>query len=425
MRRHRLPAHPLKFGGAMKNNTLRVVALIWAAVMIAVISSTATLLISGRTAQQTTQETRWVSEEEYATIQRYSRLDEVRNTLLNNYYEDLDEDVLLLGAIRGMTGSIGDPYTFYYTPEELTRANENNAGLYRGIGVLLQNTTDGYIEIVRVYPNTPAEAADLRMGDRILAVDGTEVSGADGRVYNEAVNMIRGVDGSEVTLTLLRGTDTLDIPVTRGDVSISYASYCMLPGDIGYIGISQFTGNAVSVFNEAIESFKQQNVRGLIVDVRNNPGGLLDEVVNIADALLPTGVIVYIKERDGNRQDFYSNEEMYDVPLVVLVNEMSASASEILASAVQAFGRGTIMGTNTYGKGIVQSLITYKDDQAGIQLTTSSYFDALDRCPHKVGVQPDVEVPLEADFVPEEPDPETDNQLAAAIDEVERLIAER
>lgn len=409
----------------MKNNSLRVVALIWAAVMIAVISSTATLLISGRTAQQATQESRWVSEEEYAAIQRYGRLDEVRNTLLNDYYEELDEDELLLGAIRGMTSSIGDPYTFYYTPEELKRAEENNAGLYHGIGVLLQNTTDGFIEIVRVYPDTPAEAAGVRAGDCILAVDDVEVSGIDGRAYNEAVNMIRGAEATQVTLTLRRGEQTLDIPVTRGDVSISYASYQILPGNIGYIGITQFTGNASAVFHEAIESFKQQNVRGLIVDVRNNPGGLLDQVVNIADELLPTGVIVYIKEKDGNRQDFYSNEEMYDVPLVVLVNDMSASASEILASAVQAFGRGTVMGTTTYGKGIVQSLITYKEDNAGIQLTTSSYYDALDRCPHKVGVQPDIEVPLEAEFVSEEPDPEGDNQLAAAIEEIERLIAER
>ncbi len=409
----------------MKNNSLRVVALIWAAVMIAVISSTATLLISGRTAQQATQESRWVSEEEYAAIQRYGRLDEVRNTLLNDYYEELDEDELLLGAIRGMTSSIGDPYTFYYTPEELKRAEENNAGLYHGIGVLLQNTTDGFIEIVRVYPDTPAEVAGVRAGDCILAVDDVEVSGIDGRAYNEAVNMIRGAEATQVTLTLRRGEQTLDIPVTRGDVSISYASYQILPGNIGYIGITQFTGNASAVFHEAIESFKQQNVRGLIVDVRNNPGGLLDQVVNIADELLPTGVIVYIKEKDGNRQDFYSNEEMYDVPLVVLVNDMSASASEILASAVQAFGRGTVMGTTTYGKGIVQSLITYKEDNAGIQLTTSSYYDALDRCPHKVGVQPDVEVPLEAEFVSEEPDPEGDNQLAAAIEEIERLIAER
>ena len=406
----------------MKNSTLRVVALIWAAVMIAVISSTATLLISGRTPQQNLQDSRWVSQEEYATIQRYKRLEEVRNTLRTSYYEELSDDELVLGAIRGMAGSIGDPYTFYYTPEELERANENNAGLYHGIGVLLQNTTRGEIEIVRVFPTTPAEAAGLRLGDYIVSVDDNPVSGVDGRSYNEAVSMIRGDDGTQVLITVLRGDELLDIPVTRGNVSISYASYQTLPGNIGYVNITQFTGNASSVFHEAVESFKQQNVRGMIIDLRNNPGGLLDQVVNIADELLPTGVIVYIKERDGNRHDFYSNESMYDAPLVVLVNDMSASASEILASAVQAFGRGTIMGETTYGKGIVQSLVTYKDDNAGIQLTTSSYYDALDRCPHKVGVQPDIEIELEADTIPLDPDPEGDNQLAAAIQEVERLI---
>ena len=409
----------------MKNNTLRVVALIWAAVMIAVISSTATLLISGRSAQQNPQDQRWVSQEEYDTIQRYSRLDEVRTTLQSSYYEDLSDEDLVLGAIRGMASSIGDPYTFYYTPEELARANENNEGVYRGIGVLLQNTVDGEIEIVRVFPETPAEAAGLRQGDLILAVDGTEVNGVDGRAYSEAVNMIRGVDGTEVTLTLLRGNSVQDVSVARGNVNVSYARYQMLPDQIGYISIDQFTGNASAVFHEAIESFRSQETRGLIIDLRNNPGGLLDQVVNIADELLPTGVIVYIKGRDGSRQDFYSNEEMYDVPLVVLVNDMSASASEILASAVQAFGRGTVMGENTYGKGIVQSLITYQEDKAGIQLTTSSYYDALDRCPHKVGVKPDIEVALEEETIPLEPDPGSDNQLAAAIKEVERLIGER
>ena len=410
----------------MSNRPLRIVALIWAAVMIAVISSTVTLLASGKASQPSAPDTRWVTQEEYDTIQRYSRLDEVRKTLETSYYEELDEDELVLGAIRGMTASIGDPYTFYYTPEELQRANENNAGLYHGIGVLLQNSGDGDIEIIRVYPDTPAEAAGVRVGDLIVAVDGEEVSGADGRTYNEAVNRIRGADATdEVILTVLRGEETVDIPVTRGDVTVSYADYQMLPGDIGYISITQFTGDASAVFHEAVEAFKAQNARGLVIDLRNNPGGMLDEVVSIADELLPTGVIVYIKERDGNRQDFYSDEQMYDVPLVVLVNDMSASASEILASAVQAFDRGTLVGVNTYGKGIVQSLITYHDDEAGIQLTTSSYYDALDRCPQKVGVQPDIEVALDAERLPAEPDPESDNQLKTALDELERLIAQR
>lgn len=409
----------------MNKNTLRTVALIWAAVMIAVISSTATLLISGRNAQPLPENSRWVSQEQYDTIQRYSRLDEVRSTLLDNYYQDLDENDLLLGAIRGMTASVRDPYTFYYTPEELKRANDNNEGVYHGIGVLLQNTSGGAIEIVRVYPNTPAEAAGLRVGDRILTVDGVEVSGADGRTYSEAVSMIRGVDGSRVTLKVQRGERTLEITANRADVSISYASYQMLPGDIGYINISQFTGNAAAVFHEAIETFRNSGAKGLVIDLRNNPGGWLDQAVSIADEVLPTGVIVYVLEKDGSRQDFYSDEAQFDVPLAVLVNDMSASASEILASAVQAFGRGAIVGVNTYGKGIVQSLFNFQDDGAGIQVTTSSYYDALDRCPHKVGVKPDIEVALEAETVPTAPDPASDNQLAAAIEAVQRQIKER
>lgn len=410
----------------MKKTSLRTVALIWAALMIAVVSSTATLLISGRTAQQpVVREERWVTQEEYDTIRRYSRLDEVRQTLMADYYQELDEDALLLGAIRGMTDAVEDRYTFYYTPEELTRANENNAGLYKGIGVLLQNNEEDEIVIVRVYPDTPAEAAGLRMGDVLLAVDDLVVSGKDGRSYNQAVDHIRGQSGTSVEITVRRDGEVMVIPVDRGEVSISYADYRMLAGNIGYISVSQFTGNAASVCEEAFEYFRGQGVDGLVIDLRNNPGGLLDQVVSVADGLLPTGVIVYVKERDGTRQDYYSDEAMYDVPLVVLVNDMSASASEILALSVQAFDRGSVVGTKTYGKGIVQSLTTYPEDGAGIQLTTSSYFDALDRCPQSVGVEPDVMVALDGDSVPLEPDPESDSQLAAALEELHRLIEEK
>lgn len=404
----------------MKKSSLRTLALVWAAVMIAVLSSTATLLIMGRNSQTQLSSLRWVTPDEYDAIQRYRRLDEVRKTLVQDYYQDLDEDALVLGAIRGMTGSIGDPYTFYYTPEELRRANENSAGVYHGIGTLLQNTADGEILVVRVYPDTPAEAAGLRVGDCLVAVDGSPISGEDGRSYNEAINRIRGEDGTQVVLTVLRGGRRFDIPVIRGDVTVSYADYQVLPDGIGYISISQFTGDAAGVFAEALEAFGAEGVKGLVIDVRNNPGGLLDQVVDIADRLLPTGVIVYVKERDGTRQDYYSDEAFFDVPLAVLVNDMSASASEILASAVQAFRRGTVVGTGTYGKGIVQSLQTYQEDGAGVQLTTSSYYDAMDRCPQGVGVKPDIELPLVGDSVPLDPDPASDNQLAAAIEAVRR-----
>ena len=406
----------------MKNSTLRVLALVWAALMIAVLSSTATLLITGRASFGQVSASRWVSQDEFDVIERYRKLDQVRQTLVDEYYTDVDEDALVLGAIRGMASSIGDPYTFYYTPEELRRANENNAGLYHGIGTLLQNTDEGRIEVVRVYPDTPAEAAGLRVGDLILAVDGAAVSGVNGRTYNDAVSRIRGEDGTNVVLTVQRDGARMDIAVTRGDVTVSYASWQVLPGDIGYIAISQFRGDAEKVFNNALEAFRAKGVKGLIVDVRNNPGGMLDMVVNIADRLLPKGLIVYVKTRDGAREDFYSDDEYYDVPLAVLVNDMSASASEILAGAVQALGRGTVVGQTTYGKGIVQSLHVFAEDESCIQLTTSSYYDAADRCPQTVGVTPDVVVAPTGAANLDVPDVENDAQLAAAVEEVENMI---
>ena len=279
------------------------------------------------------------------------------------------------------------------------------------------------IEVAAIDETSPEYEAGLRVGDRIAAVDGTPVSGEDGKSYNDAVNFIRGEQDTWIQLTIVRDGEALDISVLPGDVSISYISYQILEGNIGYINISQFTGDAASGFQKALETFKAQHVAGLVIDVRNNPGGLLDQVVSICDSLLPTGVIVYIQERDGSREYFYSDEEAYDVPLAVLVNGRSASASEILASAVQALGRGTVVGLNTYGKGIVQSLINFKEDGAGMQLTTSSYYDARDRSPQGVGVAPDVEVALEGNAIPLEPDPTSDNQLAAAIADINRQIA--
>ncbi len=408
----------------MKKNTVRIFTLVWAAVMIAALSSTATLLISGRAGSRTG-DTRWVTQDEYDRIQRYSRLDEVRKTLMSDFYQELDESQLVLGAIRGMTAAAGDPYTFYYTPEELTRANEDSAGLYHGIGVLIQRSEEGYIQVLRVYTGTPAEQAGIRAGDMIVAVDGEAISGENGHTYNDAINMIRGKEGTHVTLTIIRDGDTIQIDVLRADVNISYAEFCMLDGGMGYVSISQFTGDAADRFAQALEFFRQQNAAGMIIDVRNNPGGLLDQVTRIADSILPSGVIVYVKERDGTRMDYYSDDAMYDIPVVVLVNEMSASASEILAASVQAFDRGTVVGMTTYGKGIVQTLLTYDEDGAGLQLTTSSYYDADDRSIHGVGVKPDVEVALEGNRIPLDPDPTSDNQLSTAIQAVKKLIDAR
>ena len=399
----------------MKSNRWRTLTLIWGAVMIAVVSSTLTLLLAGRPGAFASGGMRWVSQDEYERIRRYEKLDEVRDTLMTQFYKPLEEDALVLGAIRGMTGAADDLYTFYYTPEELQSYNESSEGLYHGIGVLITMTEEGYIEILRVYPGTPAEDAGLRAGDLITAVDGVPIEGSDGKAYDEAVEHIRGEDGTQVELTLERDGQTFTQSVYRADVTVSYINYQMLDNGIGYVAITQFTGDAQKRFAEAIDFFRANGAKGMIIDVRNNPGGLLDQVVAIADSILPEGLIVYMQDRSGARADFYSDDKYYDVPLAVLTNGNSASASEILAASVQAFDRGKVVGLTTFGKGIVQTLITFGEDGSGMQLTTASYFDGAGRSIHGTGVTPDIEVALELDSVPLDPDPVSDNQLSAAI----------
>ena len=404
----------------MGNKPTRVVALIWAAVMIAAVSSTLTLLFAGARSGD-----HWVSAQVYESVQRYRRLDEVRDILMTQYYQPLDEEALLTGAIRGMTKAVGDVYTFYYTPEEMQRESEDEQGRYRGIGVLIERSVDGYIEIVRVYPDTPAELAGLKVGDLIYAVDGKLVGGLRGKNYEDGVKLIRGEENTTVRLGILRGKETFETDVMRADVNVSYASYQLLGDDVGYVSISQFSGDAADRFDEALGYFKGHNAKGLIIDLRNNPGGFLTEVNRIADRILPKGIIVYIQDRDGVRTDYYSDAEMYDIPVVVLVNRMSASASEILAASVQALDRGKVVGVTTYGKGIVQTLKTFEPDGAGMQYTTSSYYDAQGRTINGVGVTPDVEVALEGDRVPMDPDPASDNQLAKALEVLREEMRER
>ena len=395
----------------MRKGNGTLLPLIWVAAIIAVVASTATLVLSDRG-----EDRHWVSESEYQRIQRYARLDAVRETLMTDYYQPLDEDELITGAIRGMTSAVGDVYTFYYTPDEMKRETDENDGHYDGIGVVLERNREGYIELVRVYPGTPAETAGLRVGDRIVSVDGAPVDAATYASYLEGVQRMRGPDGAEVVLGVLRDGQTLEFPLTRAAINVSYAEYTILDGDIGYVSISQFTGDAADRFGEAIDAFRAADVRGMVIDLRNDPGGLLTHVVSIADKVLPEGLIVYIEDRNGNRTNYFSDAEYLDVPLAVLVNGMSASASEILASAVQALDRGTVVCLQTYGKGVVQNLTTFPEDGSGMQYTTASYFDANGRSINGVGVTPDIEVPLEADRVPFDPDPASDNQIAAAIE---------
>lgn len=406
----------------MKRRVVIITAVVWMLVIVAVASSALTaLVLSGSDGGSAL---RVVGEDEYEIIDRYRRLDEVRATLMNEYYQPLDEDELVLGAIRGMMSAVGDPYTFYYTADEMTAANEEFGGVYHGVGMLVQLTDDGAIEVARVYEDSPAEAAGVRMGDRIVAVDGVEVSGESAQTLNEAIDRIQGEDGTTVVLSVQRDGEILDLEVMRAEVSISYVEYQIINGDIGYINISQFSGNDVEGFQEAMSALQAAEVSGVIIDIRNNPGGLLTDVVEIADALLPEGLIAYVEDGHGNRTEYTSDADYWDVPLVVMVNGMSASASELLSAAIQDYDRGTIIGTTTYGKGIVQTLITFAEDGAGMQLTTASYYSPSGRSIHENGVEPDVTVELseDCDLTVPSPNLENDNQLAAALEALQARI---
>ena len=406
----------------MKRRVVIITAVVWMLVIVAGASSALTaLVLSGSDGGSAL---RVVSEDAYEIIDRYRRLDEVRETLMSEYYQPLDEDELVLGAIRGMMSAVGDPYTFYYTADEMTAANEEFGGVYHGVGMLVQLTDDGAIEVARVYEDSPAEAAGVRMGDRIVAVDGVEVSGESAQTLNEAIDRIQGEDGTTVVLSVQRDGEILDLEVMRAEVSISYVEYQIINGDIGYINISQFSGNDVEGFQKAMSALQAAEVSGVIIDIRNNPGGLLTDVVEIADALLPEGLIAYVEDGHGNRTEYTSDADYWDVPLVVLVNGMSASASELLSAAIQDYGRGTIVGTTTYGKGIVQTLITFAEDGAGMQLTTASYYSPSGRSIHENGVEPDVTVELSEDCDLSLPSPnlENDNQLAVALEALQAQI---
>lgn len=396
----------------MNKRGISAYAAICLILMTAIAASTATLLLTSAHSSSV------VSDEN-----PYSRLAEIQNLVETEYYLETDSQSLTTGAIRGMLSSLNDPYTYYYTQEELQKTQEEDSGMYHGVGMLLTSTEDGSISVLRVFRDSPAEQAGVQPGDRILSVDGTAVSATDSLGLSEVISQIRSGDGESVQLQLQRDSETLEVSIVFSDVTINHVEYQILDGDIGYLSLYQFVGNDVEGFSEALSAFREANVRGMIVDLRSNPGGYLDDVVEICDMLLPQGLIVYTEDRQMRRQEFYADEEYWDIPLAVLVNGHSASASEIFAAAIQEAGRGLIVGEKTYGKGVVQTLYTFPEGD-GVQLTTSAYYTASGTSIHGTGVTPDIQAPTTDALVSfYAPDPENDSQLATALDALRAQIA--
>lgn len=387
----------------MKKRALVIVAVVWMVLVVAGVSSAVTMAMCGASFMGANTSSGdgavLVTDAEYEIIDRYSRLDEVRSILQTEYYLELDGDELVLGAIRGMMDAVGDPYTFYYTPEEMNAMTEHTQGVYEGVGLLLSADKDGELVVLRIFSDTPAEASGIAVGDRIVEVNGEPVSAQTDKEMDEAIARIKGDAQNSVTVRVRRGDQLLDFSLSSATVNIDRVEYEMLSGQIGYIGIYEFMGNDVDGFKKGLNALSEQGMRALIIDVRSNPGGLLTDVVEIADLLLPKGLIVYTQDRYGRREEYYSDESALDIPMAVLVNGMSASASEILAGALQDYGVAAVVGEKTYGKGIVQTVIPFRSDYAGMQLTTARYYTPKGRAIHGVGIEPDVEISLDDELL--------------------------
>lgn len=346
-----------------------------------------------------------------------ARAEEILSIVQREYYREVDAEALETAAIDGMLAALGDPYTFYYTDEAYAAMNEETTGQYVGVGMLVGEAADGDLRVLRVFRDSPAEKAGIEAGDALLAIDGARVGGDTPMGLSEASALLKGEGETPVEVEVERGGETLSFTLERGEVSINYVEYSILEGDVGYLSIYQFTGDDVEGVKEAISAFQQAGVSALVVDVRSNPGGLLTDVVDICDMLLPEGLIVYTEDRSGAREEFYADGEYWDVPMAVLVNGDSASASEIFAAAVQDTGRGIVVGEVTYGKGVVQTLHAFPEGD-GMQLTTATYYTPSGASIHGQGVTPDIEAALatDASVIYHAPDAASDAQLAAALE---------
>lgn len=362
---------------------------------------------------------------EYAELTDVMALDEVMKSIDEYYYfEAPQREQLVKSAANGMVASLNDPYSAYFTDEEYQRYLSSINGAYDGIGVLIGQPTEDGAEILDVYEDTSASEAGLLAGDFIVAVDGTGVSGL---TLEEISTLIARGNGEAVKLTIKRGEESFDVDVVSGTVNIKRVEHFLYNHHTGYIRISMFSGNCAEEFREAIKDLTERRMTCLAIDLRNNPGGLLKDVVSIADTLLGECTIVTVRSNGGEEEVYTSNKKGVSVPVAIIVNENSASASEILAAAVQDNEAGIIVGMPTFGKGIVQTTRRLESNGAWLKLTTSAYYTPSGKSINGIGVTPDLEVdlPEEMKSTPiDKLDQEQDAQLWAALDYVRELAGE-
>ncbi len=329
---------------------------------------------------------------------KYGKIDSIWSQIKNEFYTDVDDEELEVGMIRGLVSGTNDKYSGYYTEQEYENVLTSLTGEYDGVGIVMIQSDTGYIEVNSVTKGSPAEVGGVKAGEFIIKVDGKEYLAED---MDLAAAAVRGKAGTDVTITFLSDGKTIDRTFTRAHIVSQTVEYSIIDGNIAYIQVTSFENSTTDDFKKALSAVSSAD--SLILDLRDNPGGLVDSAVEIADMFMDSATLVYIKDHDGNKEVFKTNSgKAWDKPFVVLVNENSASAAEIFAAGIQENNVAKLVGTTTFGKGIIQELEQYKDGSA-LKLTKWQYFTPSGKQIHKVGVTPEYVVD------------DSDAQLAMAI----------
>lgn len=366
-----------------------------------------------------------ITRQEYDQLLKYQKLEEVLQYIQYYYYQEPDVDAMMDMAVSGLLYGLEDPYTFYYNEEAWATMQEEEEGEYTGIGIQLLGSYEDYsVTITRIFRDTPAEEVGLRKGDLLVRVEDIEVNV---ETMQAAVNVMRGKIGESVEIEVYRDGEYITFNIVRAEIHTNNIEYTMLENNVGYLIIYQFSTESFQKdFTAAMDALEKEGAKSIILDLRDNPGGWVDDSVFVADRFLDSKLVVYSEDRYGSRNESKTGPGASDIPLVVLVNQSSASSSEILAGALQDYDRATIVGTNTFGKGVMQYVIPLSDEKTGIQFTYCQYFTPNGNAVHGIGIKPDIEVEMPEEFAatPFELGDMTDPQLKVAYDEAVKLAAE-
>ncbi|HOA55828.1 MAG TPA: S41 family peptidase [Clostridiales bacterium] len=394
--------------------SIQQVAAIVAVTLIVAVSAAAIVFYSVHTEQNRYEIILDAETVDYENVVKFNR---VMGILKKDFYQKVDVNKMLEGAIYGLAESLGDPYTVYFDKKQMEAFLEKSKGSYVGIGVTVNVDDDGLLTVIEPAKGSPAMEAGILQGDKIVKVDGKDVTSVSDE--NMIISMIKGKENTHVNITVYRPSEDryVQFNIKRKRIRASNIKSEILSGNIGYIKIAMFDSEIARYFRNDLSNMLKNGIEGLIIDLRDNPGGSFEQVVEIADSLLPAGTIVYTEDRDGRKEYRYSDKAYVDLPLAILINSNSASASEILAGSVRDHGRGILVGTRTFGKGLVQEL-KLLGDGSGLKVTISRYFTPSGTCIHGTGIEPDIEVGVFDDYRnhPVSHIPRSrDNQLRTAV----------